>query len=284
MNKSRRSSGKKSSRNPGKASASRALTGVRLTDALVAGWRPLQRFEVAGFALFRSGGVTKRANSAVALDAPEDAEALLEAIGRVEQLCEMAGDKACFRIMSTHGPAQLDALLAGRGYTVAGQSTILSLSLTGAREFVPHTSAEIRAGELDDDWFDAAWHLAPREGEGAREATRSIMAATPAVQVMLRPAGAEAAEPDEVVAVGRAALAEVGKLSVAVLNVITVAPEHRRQGLGRAVSETLLAVAAAHGVERVLLEVERDNAPAIALYRGLGFEPLGEYHYRVAGQ
>lgn len=260
---------------------SRALTGVRLTDALVAGWRPLQRFEVAGFALFRSHGVTKRANSAVALDAPEDEGALLEAVGRVEQLCAMAGDKACFRLMSTHGPAQLDALLAERGYTVAGQSTILSLALPAAREFVPHASAEIRAGELDDEWFDAAWHLAPREGEGAKDATRSIMAATPAVQVMLRP-GAEEAAPSEMVAVGRAALVEAGKQSVAVLNVITVAPEQRRQGLGRAVSETLLAVASVHGVERVLLEVERDNAAAIALYRGLGFEPIGEYHYRLA--
>jgi len=55
-----------------------------------------------------------------------------------------------------------------------------------------------------------------------------------------------------------------------ILDVVT-APEARRRGLGRALMADAMADAAARGAVRALLEVRRSNAPAIALYRGLGF-------------
>lgn len=59
-----------------------------------------------------------------------------------------------------------------------------------------------------------------------------------------------------------------------VLNVATRA-DRRRRGLGRKVMEHGLAYARAHEVRRVFLEVRCSNAPAIALYRALGFTDLG---------
>ena len=56
---------------------------------------------------------------------------------------------------------------------------------------------------------------------------------------------------------------------------ITVAPAARRQGVARALLEALIATATAWGSERVLLEVRAGNAPALALYRGLGFSEEG---------
>ena len=54
-----------------------------------------------------------------------------------------------------------------------------------------------------------------------------------------------------------------------------VAPEHRRQGLARAVMATLLEWGAEQGATTVWLHVETGNAPAIALYESMG---LAEHH------
>lgn len=58
------------------------------------------------------------------------------------------------------------------------------------------------------------------------------------------------------------------------LHRVVVAPERRGRGIGRALVEAGLAWVAGRGADRVLLEVEHDNAPALALYRGLGFAEL----------
>jgi len=61
---------------------------------------------------------------------------------------------------------------------------------------------------------------------------------------------------------------------VHILNVAT-APEARRRGVGRALMEE----ASAHGRRRacrlVTLEVRRSNAPALGLYRAMGFRQVG---------
>jgi ribosomal protein S18 acetylase RimI-like enzyme len=57
---------------------------------------------------------------------------------------------------------------------------------------------------------------------------------------------------------------------------VYVAPQSRRQGLGRELMMEALAQAAAMpGVRQVNLSVNAANAPAMALYRAMGFEPFG---------
>ena len=56
---------------------------------------------------------------------------------------------------------------------------------------------------------------------------------------------------------------------------VAVAPEARRQGVGSALISALLHRADALGLAFVTLEVRASNAPAIALYAGFGFEPVG---------
>ncbi len=60
---------------------------------------------------------------------------------------------------------------------------------------------------------------------------------------------------------------------------IEVAPEHRRQGLGLAVMAALLEWGAERGATTAYLQVLGDNAPAIALYEGLGFTTHHAYRY-----
>jgi ribosomal-protein-alanine N-acetyltransferase len=59
-----------------------------------------------------------------------------------------------------------------------------------------------------------------------------------------------------------------------VLNV-AVAPEARRRGVAQAVLEAVEALGREQGARVSMLEVRRGNAPAIALYRKLGYREVG---------
>jgi ribosomal protein S18 acetylase RimI-like enzyme len=69
---------------------------------------------------------------------------------------------------------------------------------------------------------------------------------------------------------------------VADLLAIGVAPEHQRQGIGRSLLEFALELsteAATHSqVSEIRLTVAATNRPALALFRGAGFEILDEHH------
>lgn len=66
---------------------------------------------------------------------------------------------------------------------------------------------------------------------------------------------------------------------------ISVVPERRRQGLGLALMEHLMADVARRGVKTLFLEVRPSNAAGRAMYDGLGFTRIGERrdYYPAAG-
>ena len=55
---------------------------------------------------------------------------------------------------------------------------------------------------------------------------------------------------------------------------LAVEPSWRRQGLGRVLMDLALAWGRRRGARRAFLEVRPSNAPALALYRSLGFRTL----------
>ena len=57
---------------------------------------------------------------------------------------------------------------------------------------------------------------------------------------------------------------------------VAVSPDHRRQGIARALIAELTAKAGENKLAFVTLEVRESNAPAIALYTGAGFAPVGK--------
>ena len=58
------------------------------------------------------------------------------------------------------------------------------------------------------------------------------------------------------------------------LLLLAVAPDHRRRGIGRGLLHNFLERARTDGATRAHLEV-RDGNPAIEMYRGAGFTPIG---------
>ena len=56
---------------------------------------------------------------------------------------------------------------------------------------------------------------------------------------------------------------------------VTITPEHRGQGAGRALLTHALAALKAEGAALCFLEVRAHNTPALALYAALGFEAVG---------
>lgn len=59
----------------------------------------------------------------------------------------------------------------------------------------------------------------------------------------------------------------------------SVLPEHRRRGLGRQMLGGVIEALRAEGHQHIALEVESENAPAIGLYRAMGFSVTTTYGY-----
>ena len=65
-------------------------------------------------------------------------------------------------------------------------------------------------------------------------------------------------------------------LDEAHVNNISVKPEYRRRGIGEALMNALFEAAKARGCTVMFLDVRASNAPAVSLYKKLGFSILSE--------
>ena len=74
-----------------------------------------------------------------------------------------------------------------------------------------------------------------------------------------------------------------GTRGVGAIQNVGVVPECRGLGLGRALLARSLRGFAGRGYRRVYLEVTADNAPALAVYRSLGFRPVRTLFKPVRG-
>ena len=217
--------------------------------------------ELDGWRLRHSHGLTGRGNSVFPNgdgDLPLD-----ERIDLVERWYAERGLPARFQLTDGSLPGGLAAALEARGYA-------LDQAATGVHTADVHGgSADARVELLaapDDGWV-GLW--AGSRSFDDRATARALLTGSPGSTVFAR-VGEQA--------VGRAVACD-GVLGIT--SMVTV-PTARRRGLGRAIVSTLLAWGADHGCRRALLQVERGNSAARALYATFGFVERYEYAYAVA--
>ena len=139
----------------------------------------------------------------------------------------------------------------------------------------PRVAARVDA-ELTDDWFE----ISARRGRFAAvsDVYRGLLGRLGAraryalAYVDGKPAG---------VGLGVVGTA-LGEGCLGVFSMLSL-PAGRRRGAAQALLAALAARAVAEGVDRMYLQVERDNAPALALYARASFREAYGYHYRVRG-
>jgi ribosomal-protein-alanine acetyltransferase len=113
---------------------------------------------------------------------------------------------------------------------------------------------------LETSTFDSdAWSLESMSAELGSPHTYYLAAIDPSAQRDL---------------VGYGGLLAPAASGEADIQTLAVAPDARRQGLGRRIVNALLAEARSRGVREVFLEVRADNPNARALYDSLGFEQI----------
>ena len=234
-------------------------------------WRGTEEAPLGGWLLRAGEGFTGRANSA--LTAGDPGLPLPAATARVRRWYT---DRGLTPMASVSYPAgrpdrnPVDRFLAGQGWRLRDEAEVIVMTRAAAGLAATLAALPVRFDDQpSDDWL-ALYHF--RGQPDLPPVARTIMTSAP------WQAFASARDGDRTVAIGR--VARAGEW--AGLTAIEVDPAYRRRGLAVAVTIGLIAHAARHGADRVYLQVEDGNEPALALYRRLGFTVHHGYHYRVA--
>ncbi len=195
-------------------------------------------------------------------------------VGRVTEVEESySGWGATVRFQISPGacPDGLDSALAERGYRREGLMSLQGAPTGRVLEGAGACPVEVRVRDRPTEaWFRAWWAV---HGIGDRRSEWEMLA-----RVGRPSAFACVVDGDEVVAVGRA-VADAGWAGV--FGMATL-PRARGKGVARGVLGALAGWAAGQGADRMYLQVERGNGPALGLYGRAGFREMCAYHYRVA--
>lgn len=234
--------------------------------ACQAAWPTGAETVAVGWIVRAAGGATRRLNSVnPTRGGPRDPAAVLPFAAE-----RLAAVGKPLRVRVPAIATGLDAALDALGFGATEGETLTVAAALSARPPTPGVHLSTRA---DAAWLAARAALADLSPD-AREQLADTVARVPvpAAFATLRADGAA-------LAVGCGVLID----GLLVLEAIATHPAHRWQGHGRALVAALLGWGAAAGATLACLQVQADNAPALALYRGLGFDrELYRYHYRTA--
>jgi len=214
-----------------------------------------------------AGGYTKRANSVQCLDPEDGEEADLRVISASTWMV-IRGLKPVFRITPLAPPELVDTLDEA-GWQTIDRSHLFAMALNDVQG-----DSDARMLPVLDPAFLAAQQSLQGLDEATATGLRNLLAAleVPATGVVLYRDG-------EPIASGLMAVAQ----GIVVTGNVVTAATHRRQGLAAAMMRSGLGWAQAQGATVAALNVQADNAGAIALYTGLGYRHQYDYSYRIPG-
>lgn len=242
----------------------------RVEEACFKGWPALREVLFDGWLLRFAQGHTRRTNSVNPI-APGTCE-LRDKIAHCETLYARAGLPTIFRISSLVEPG-LDRVLDGVGYgPVEDEIRVIYRELAPGHHLVDG-DADVVEGVPSEAWLEAHARWSGN-GEAAQRAQRGILQALSVPAVFTAARGGD----------GRLASLAFGAVhdGIVCVNLVVTDPACRRRGLSRRAVASVLAWARDRaGAEGACLPVVASNTPAVALYKGLGFDTeLYRYHYR----
>lgn len=223
----------------------------------------LETIAYDGWLLRFANGFTGRANSVNPL--LSSSLPVSEKIAHCEAEYAHRGIPLRFRLTDAMAPADLEAALIAHGYSESFNLT--SVQVCDLSRHVPAISAGFHGStQLSPEWlqtYRAMNDVQPQDAQTLFAMLSRIE--TPIFCGWL-----------DDLAVGLAVLEGdwVG------LYDIVVAPEARRQGIGRRLVSSLMAWGMQQGARRAYLQVMASNAPARALYAQLGYHDHHRYWYR----
>jgi N-acetylglutamate synthase len=233
-------------------------------------WPALQTVVMDGWVLRFAGGYTKRANSVNAWQPSADAG---HAAVTAAPLYAAQSLPLVFRLSPLAGTGA-DADLASCGFAHADDTVVMTAAAAGQAPRATH----VHDGDvIITSCPTSAWLAGFAEANRVPEEHRATLAAMfaslrfPAAFATLHRNGAP-------VGYGMA-VAERGM--VGLFDIVTV-DGARRQGVGRRVVDALMGWGRTHGATQAYLQVVAANAPALNLYRAMGFAEAYRYHYRIA--
>ena len=161
---------------------------------------------------------------------------------------------------------RLDAMLENRGYAVVDPVTIY---LVPAKEL----TAELKIASAIAAWPPLALQREIWNAGGIGPARLKVMerVAGPKTTILGRTADTPG---------GTAFIAMAD--DIAMIHAVEVAPEERRKGIGKRLMNAAANWAVGQKANWLTLAVTTQNEPANALYKCLGMQAVGGYHYRRA--
>ncbi len=245
---------------------------IALIEELAANaWPAAVALAVDGWRLRFNWGVTRRANS-VWPNAAEGRHSREEKISLAEDFYRRRETRPRFQMTPAAQPPDLDEILAQRGYATDARTAVQTADLANVlAQAPPHPEMTVSISEQ----FDEAWFTAYCESEGfdghVADMRRGILKR---IAPRIGYAHLEIESSSAAVGVG---VVERGWLGVFGM---TTRPAYRRRGAASAVLRALAEWGKGLGAAEMYLQVMENNAPARALYAGVGFETLYHYHYR----
>lgn len=246
------------------------MPALPLLDELMANaWPPVAVERHDGWRFRWSNGVTRRANSALAVGG-DDVAALL---AHAESFYEARGAPPLLQVTTASAPPTLARYLEAGGYRPTAR-TFVARAVTS--DVVSRTDAGSHDVESEDsptdEWFDAYWSVESTRGrsDADRATCREVLLA-PSLPTVF----ALARDDSDVVGVGQVVI-ERGWGGVQCMATRTA---NRRRGVARAVLHALAKAAFQQGARDMYLAVMADNAAGQELYERSGFHRVHEYSY-----
>ena len=238
-------------------------------DASLNASAPSQQLWLDGWLVRFCPGKAKRARSINAVASGR--LPLAEKLRRAATIYRDASLPLVVRITPFSQPAELDAELAAAGYERFDDTHVMAAAVaaTSSRPALP---PGLRVERVDP--------LRYASTVGELRATPPVQRSAHAERLRLSPVAYEGwlmTRDGQLLACGQ--FAREGEY-VGLYDVFTV-PEVRGQGLAKALCTQLLHTAVSQGARTAYLQVDAANAPAIAVYRSLGFTHAYDYHYRA---